>query len=172
MTPKQAISALKNRLEKYAAKHSSNYDYICETAEIINALIDLYNECETRTKEVVELRKEIVRAKSIIAHFGINHKVLEVHDSLLMRFSEVVYVPNYMYEMYGSHEAVKRAMDMQDDYMVDAHNRILMQIDYELLARTLSHHQQIRESLLIPPLITKVEDMYNYLAERYGEWYQ
>lgn len=173
MTPKQAIESLKNRLIKYSEKHGANYDYIRDTTEIINALIDLYNAHEQLNRELKFMQQKLDKVELLLLFAGINPALQYVGEDLLTRFSENVIVPQLYIDIYGSVEyAIKMANDDKVDRIVFAHYNIMSRIENEKMMRKLSHHQEIRDSMIVPISITTDDGMYKYLATHYGEWYK
>lgn len=163
MTPKQAIEKLHSRLLSYANKHSANYDYIKDTTDIVNALIDLYNDNEQCHKSIKLMERKINKIADFV---GFNPELMQVEESLLDYYLHNIPVPNMFIEVAGEEEACEAAVELREQLLLWRHKRILGLIDIDRQMRAMLHIDGMEELLTVPAYVEE-SDMYNYILKQY-----
>lgn len=167
MTPKHAIQKLKNRLIAYSNKHSANYDYIKDTTDIVNAIIDLYNENESNKNR---FRLMEAKLKKLAEFVGFNPALIEVDNLLIDFYNQSVPVPNvFMYVLGNLDDAIDTAEMYKEHLLLADHRQIMMTVELEVKMRSMLHINGMEELLSVP---TSIPDnmLYEYvMTHKYGK---
>lgn len=167
MTPKQAIEKLHSRLLSYANKHSANYDYIKDTTDIVNALIDLYNENKQCRNELKALERKVQKIADFI---GYDSRLFSVDERLIDFYNENVPVPNIFIMVSGDESsAVESAIHYRAHLLMSDHILIQGMVEQELQIRSLIHIPGM-DQFLIAPMSISEQCLYDYIMKNhYGK---
>lgn len=112
LSPEAAITLLRRRLERYAQRPRADQDYVSQTEDALNALVDLYNEAE-------RLRADRAKTRLLLAWLGHDPALADVPEEMLRDHCERTFVsPIEAHNHPDPDEAERVAWDLRETLLL------------------------------------------------------